>query len=388
MSQTPSTQKLRKHANLELLEEARACATLKELGLTQEQVAARVGRSRSSVANLMRLLNLSEEILGLIGRGELSETHGIALLRAKDPEVRGPLARAAVREGWSAQALQARVDQSNEAAPAPPPARKQQRPARKQQRPARNLTRIPPQVMHQAATVAWTARLGGITAEALAERDQLSITSASKQLDQAVDAGLMDKHSLLVGYSALYTVTRAGHNLACKHADAGEYASPKGLRMARVNIKDSRHTIACAGVAAALERRYPDYRLIGERELRRNEGEQSRRLATVEVRGSRRKRSHAPDIVIWPPRMPGESPPSPVAVEVELSRKSKTDLIENCRAWAGCLYVEAVLYFAETRRVEERLLEVIEELKAEEMIIVNPLSEILKPLPGFPLTDK
>jgi hypothetical protein len=242
--------------------------------------------------------------------------------------------------------------------------------------------------MHQAATVAWTARLGAITVEALAERDQLSITSASKQLDQAVDAGLMDKHSLLVGYSALYTVTRAGHNLACKHADAGEYASPKGLRMARVNIKDSRHTIACAGVAAALERRYPDYRLIGERELRRNEGEQSRRLATVEVRGSRRRRSHAPDIVIWPPRMPGESPPSPVAVEVELTRKSKPDLTENCRAWARCLYVEAVLYFAETRHVEEGLLDVIEELKAEEMIMVNPLSEILKPLPGFPLTDK
>jgi len=46
------------------------------------------------------------------------------------------------------------------------------------------------------------------------------------------------------------------------------------------------------------------------------------------------------------------------------------------------------LYFAETRKIEEELLDGIEEVKAEEEIVVNPLSEILKPQPGFPLTDE
>jgi transcriptional regulator with XRE-family HTH domain/DNA-binding MarR family transcriptional regulator len=364
MSLTTSTQELAARENLDPLEEARACWTLvHEFGLTQEQVAQRVGRSRSGVANLMRLLNLSEEILELIRRGKLKETHGLALLRVKDPETRGALARAAVGEGWSVPALQARADQSNEA------------------------LRGPRDVVRQAALLAWTAGLGAITAEALAERDQMTIASASERLDEAVQSGLLDRHAILVGYSVLHTATRAGQSLARKHAAAGGYRSPKGLRTARLPIATARHTIACAGVAATLERRYPDCRVIGERELRRDEHEQGRRLATLKLRGSANRQSHSPDIVIWPPPIPGERPPLPVAVEVELSLKSRADLTENCRAWARCPYVEAVIYFAETRKIEEQLLDVIDELRAEEMIVVNPLSEILEPQPGFQLSE-
>jgi ParB family chromosome partitioning protein len=57
--------------NLSLLEEARACETLVQLGLTHRQIGDRVGRSGSAVANLRRLLNLSAEILQFIERGEL-----------------------------------------------------------------------------------------------------------------------------------------------------------------------------------------------------------------------------------------------------------------------------------------------------------------------------
>ena len=100
--------------NLNPVEEARACATLvKELGLTHQQIGERVGRSSSGVANLVRLLNLSAEILELLERGELSFTHGVALLRAKDPESHRQLAHKAVREGWSVRTLRARADQSN-----------------------------------------------------------------------------------------------------------------------------------------------------------------------------------------------------------------------------------------------------------------------------------
>jgi ParB family transcriptional regulator, chromosome partitioning protein len=100
--------------DLNPVEQARACTTLvKELGLTQAQVGQRVGRCQTTVSHLMGLLNLPEEILGLLERGDLSESHGIALLKVKDLEARQQLARAAVQEGWSMRTLEARVRASN-----------------------------------------------------------------------------------------------------------------------------------------------------------------------------------------------------------------------------------------------------------------------------------
>ena len=103
--------------DLNPVEEARACTTLmKELGLNHGQIADRVGRSRSMVANLVRLLDLSAEILDLLQRGELGLSHGLALLVAKDPQVRDELARAAIEQGWSVTALRARAGESRAAA--------------------------------------------------------------------------------------------------------------------------------------------------------------------------------------------------------------------------------------------------------------------------------
>jgi ParB family transcriptional regulator, chromosome partitioning protein len=105
--------------DLNPVEEARACAMLvKELGLTIEQVGRRVGRSRVAVSNLIRLLGLSEEILELIERGELSEGHGRALLGAKDLKMRRELADRAVAEGWSVRTLEARARESKPVEPA------------------------------------------------------------------------------------------------------------------------------------------------------------------------------------------------------------------------------------------------------------------------------
>jgi ParB family chromosome partitioning protein len=99
--------------NLNPVEEARACATLsKELDLTHQEIADRVGRSASGVSNLTRL-NLSVEILDLMERGELGLRHGLALLVGKDPRVRGELARKAVAEGWTVLRLEARARDSN-----------------------------------------------------------------------------------------------------------------------------------------------------------------------------------------------------------------------------------------------------------------------------------
>jgi ParB family transcriptional regulator, chromosome partitioning protein len=96
--------------DLNPVEEARACALLvEELGLTREDIGRRVGRSRVAVSNLLRLLDLPEEVLELLAAGHLSEGHGRALLTAADHEDRRRLARSAVHEGWSVRQTEARA---------------------------------------------------------------------------------------------------------------------------------------------------------------------------------------------------------------------------------------------------------------------------------------
>ena len=99
--------------DLNPVEEARACALLvEELGLTREDVGRRVGRSRVAVSNLMRLLDLPDEVLDLLAAGHLTEGHGRALLTASDHEARRTLARSAVQEGWSVRQTEARARES------------------------------------------------------------------------------------------------------------------------------------------------------------------------------------------------------------------------------------------------------------------------------------
>ncbi len=96
--------------DLNPVDEARACAMLVEdLGLTKGEVGARVGRSRVAISNLIRLLELPEQVLQLIERGELSEGHGRALLLCKDHAKRRRLALAARDSGWSVRETESRA---------------------------------------------------------------------------------------------------------------------------------------------------------------------------------------------------------------------------------------------------------------------------------------
>ncbi len=96
--------------DLNPVDEARACAALvDDLGLSKEDLARRVGRSRPAVSNLIRLLDLPDEALALLESGELSEGHGRALLAADGNDVRRRLARDAVRGGWSVRETENRV---------------------------------------------------------------------------------------------------------------------------------------------------------------------------------------------------------------------------------------------------------------------------------------
>ena len=96
--------------DLNPVDEARACAALVEdLGLSKEELARRVGRSRPAVSNLIRLLELPDEALSLLESGELSGGHGRALLAAPGNDVRRRLARAAAKNGWSVRETENRV---------------------------------------------------------------------------------------------------------------------------------------------------------------------------------------------------------------------------------------------------------------------------------------
>ncbi len=80
--------------DLNPIEEARACTLLvEERGLTREDIGRRVGRSRVAVSNLLRLLDLPDDVLDLLAAGHLTEGHGRALLTAPDHDDRRRLAR-------------------------------------------------------------------------------------------------------------------------------------------------------------------------------------------------------------------------------------------------------------------------------------------------------
>jgi len=92
------------------VEEARAYAVLiDEFSLSLGEVAERVGRSKPSVSNRIRLLELPDDILGMLDRGQLTEGHARAVLAVPDNEGRRRLAREIVKKGLSVRAAEQRA---------------------------------------------------------------------------------------------------------------------------------------------------------------------------------------------------------------------------------------------------------------------------------------
>ena len=120
--------------DLNPLEEAAAYQQLLEdFGLTHEELAARMGRSRASISNTLRLFQLPAGIQRLVAEGQLSAGHARALLGTPDRAFQESLARKAVAEGLSVRAVEEAVRARGEGAtdgdaPAAPSAGRRLRP--------------------------------------------------------------------------------------------------------------------------------------------------------------------------------------------------------------------------------------------------------------------
>ena len=80
-----------------------------EHNLTQERVAERLGKSRSSIANTVRLLNLDEKVINLALQGKLTEGHCRSLMAIEDPEKQYKMALYIIESGDSVRAVEKKV---------------------------------------------------------------------------------------------------------------------------------------------------------------------------------------------------------------------------------------------------------------------------------------
>ena len=114
--------------DLDFIEEAEGIYRLIRLfGLSQEQVARRLGKSQSAVANKLRLLRLPEDVLARIRAGGLSERHARALLRLEEPEMQRQAVDFIIDQQMNVAAAETYIDRLCAPAPEKRPAAPQKR---------------------------------------------------------------------------------------------------------------------------------------------------------------------------------------------------------------------------------------------------------------------
>ena len=111
--------------DLNALEEAEAYRALADtFRLTQEQIAQRVGKARASVANALRLLNLSAPVRQLVAEGQLSAGHAKVLVGVASEAEQQALARRVLRESLSVRQLERVLERAQR-----PPRQRREKPA-------------------------------------------------------------------------------------------------------------------------------------------------------------------------------------------------------------------------------------------------------------------
>jgi ParB family chromosome partitioning protein len=162
--------------DLSPIEEARGYALLiDEFGLSLGDVAERVGRAKPTVSNSMRLLELPEDVLAMVERGELTEGHARAVLAVPDQEGRRKLARKIVRSAMSVRAAERAARYAGAA-----------------QKPRRAATPVDPALAARAKQA--LARLTGFEARIAADRIEIAFAD-EYELAELVEALERAAHS-------------------------------------------------------------------------------------------------------------------------------------------------------------------------------------------------
>ena len=110
--------------NLHFFEEAEAYAELMDQGISQENLARRLGKSPSGVANKLRLLKLDKELRNYLFEEGLSERHARALLSLPDAQARMRIARQAAENRLTVRETEVLVQKAQKRLPVPPPPRR------------------------------------------------------------------------------------------------------------------------------------------------------------------------------------------------------------------------------------------------------------------------
>ncbi|MFZ1864138.1 MAG: ParB/RepB/Spo0J family partition protein [Polyangiales bacterium] len=111
--------------DLNPIETARAFQRLvDDYGYTQETIASKVGKERSTIANALRLLKLPKDVMDLVEDGALSEGHARALLSAPNVSSMKKLAQMAVTKGWSVREAERQARRLSRDGPSETPAKK------------------------------------------------------------------------------------------------------------------------------------------------------------------------------------------------------------------------------------------------------------------------
>ncbi len=158
--------------NLSPVEEARAYASLlDEFELSLTELADQVGRSKPSVSNRLRLLELPEEVLWMLARGEITEGHGRAVLSLPDDDSRIRLARRIARDGMTVRAAERAAREGG---------------ARR--RPRRTTTTVDPALADRAVRAA--SRLTGLPSRVASGRLQIEFGDETRlaELVEALEA--------------------------------------------------------------------------------------------------------------------------------------------------------------------------------------------------------
>lgn len=216
------------------------------------------------------------------------------------------------------------------------------------------------QTSRDGEIVEWVGRIGAANAEQVIARFGMGRTRAYERLRLLVGRGLLTQRTLLYRQAGLYTATRHGLR----------WQGLSHLGVFRVSPAGFEHAVQVATAAVELEGRLPEWRVVGEREIRFAETDTGELAASARV-GELPDGSpalHRPDLALIGPR--GEV----VAVEIELSVKSSKRLRAICRGWARARHVSHVYYLA-SRASGRAVQRTIDELDVGERITVLPLAE-------------